>query len=165
MPGREPLPFRLPVPGRDTIDDEGLQSVSHRVEGFLHLGDGVLTLEWTGTTQRQQVSLTELRDHVDALPVEWADIPLTWLTEVRLRGGRWRPAVELRTRRVDAFEGIPSARPGSLALRIRRRDRALALRLVAAIESARTEAIMPPAEERAQLGSGDVDPDEPDETH
>ncbi len=156
MPRAEPLPFRLSVPGRDTIDADGARSVSYRLEGFLHIVDSILTVEWTGTESTQQVSFTSVTDHVDPLPVEWLEIPVDWITEVRLRGGWWRPRLELRARRLDAFEGIPSARAGSITLRIRRRDRELAGQIAVAIDCARADIAVAAGEDRLPLEADDV---------
>lgn len=140
MARAQPLPFRLPVPGRDTFDADGIGSVSYRMEGFLHLDGGNLTFEWTGTKQTQLVDFTRITDRVDPLPVEWLDVPAGWITEARLAGGWWAPRLRLRANRLDAFDDIPSARPGAVTLRIRRRDRALARQTVAAIDLARAAA-------------------------
>ena len=157
MPRAEPLPFRLSVPGRDTIDADGARSVSYRLEGFLHLVGDLLTVEWTGTESTQQVSFTGVKDHVDPLPVEWLEIPVDWITEVRLRGGWWRPRLELRAGRLDAFEDIPSARAASITLRIRRRDRELAGQMAVAIDRARADSAdrpSPEADDVAYLDDG-----------
>ena len=159
MPEADPLPFRIPMPGRDTVDlFDGARSVTYRLEGFLHLVGGLLTLEWTGTQRTQQVSFTNVRDHVDPLPVEWVDIPVGLITEVRLAGGWWRPRLELRARQLDAFDGIPASRPGYVTLRIRRRDRDHARQIAAAIDCARAEAVAEPGNRLGgsyQGGGGD----------
>ena len=156
MPGAEPLPFRLPVPGRDTIDGDGARSVSYRLEGFLHLVGSTLTVEWTGTKSTQQISFRGVKDHVDHLPVEWHEVPVGWITDARLRGGWWRPRLELRAPRLDAFEGIPSARAGSITLRIRRRDRELAGQMAVAIDRARADVAGAAAEDRLPPETDDV---------
>ena len=67
-------------------------------------------------------------------------VPLTWLTEVRFTRFPSR-RLKLRARRLDAFDGVPTARPGGLVLRIRHRDRHLARAMVEAIEEARVDAL------------------------
>ena len=44
----EPLPFRLPVPDADTVDLEGIESVTYTFEGLLHRKEDNLVLEWSG---------------------------------------------------------------------------------------------------------------------
>jgi hypothetical protein len=71
---------------------------------------------------------------------------LTWLTEVRLTRFPAR-RLKLRARRLDAFDGVPAARPGNISLRIRRRDRHLAAAMVEAIEEARASILADPSYE------------------
>ena len=134
----EPLPFRLRVPGRDAVDGDGAWQISYRIEGLLHLVGGTVTFEWFGTRHTQQVSFAGAVDDNEPLPTEWLDVPVELITEARLRGW-WAPRMGLRAGRLDAFDGVPSARPGMLTLRIHRRDRELAARMAEAIESASTQ--------------------------
>ena len=131
----EPLPFRLRVPGRDAIDGEGAWQISYRIEGLLHLVGNTVTFEWSGTRQTQQVSFSGVVDDTEPLPIEWMDVPLQSITEVRLLGGWWRTRLELRARRLDAFDGVPSAKPGGVTLRIHRRDREIAVKMRETIEA------------------------------
>lgn len=132
----EPLRFRLRVPGRDAVDSEGAWQISYRIEGLLHLVGATVTFEWSGTRHTQQVSLSGVVDDKESLPNEWLDVPAAFITEARLRRGWWATHLELRARQLDAFEGVPSARAGALTLLIHRRDRELAAKMAASIESA-----------------------------
>ena len=135
----EPLPFRLHVPGRDAVDGDGAWQISYRIEGLLHLVGATVTFEWSGTRHTQQVSLSGVVDDKEPLPNEWLDVPAAFITEARLRRG-WRATrLELRARQLDAFDGVPSARPGALTLRIHRRDREVAAKMAECIESASTQ--------------------------
>lgn len=152
----ESLPFHLRVPGEDVVDLQGARSVSYRVEGLLHFVGATLTLEWAGTRTTQRASLTRMGTEVEPLPLELLEVPASWLAEVRLRGGWWLPRLELRARRLDAFDALPAARPGVASLRVRRRHLALARAMAAAIEAARAEALLAPEATLRQLGrSGD----------
>ncbi len=122
----DPLPFRLHPTGRDTIGFEGIESVSYRLDGNLLLSDASVTLEWTGIRTTQQVSFDKVGTDDDALPLEWFDLPFERIAGAWVIGGWWRPRLELRARGLDDFNGVPSARGVTLALRIRRRDRGLA---------------------------------------
>jgi hypothetical protein len=41
-----PLPFRLKIPGEDTLDWRGARSISYRLDGLLHVVGDVITFEW-----------------------------------------------------------------------------------------------------------------------
>jgi hypothetical protein len=133
----EPVPFQLALPGRDTLGFDGARSVSYRVHGLLHLEGDTFTFEWSTARHVEHVSLT--RVHVDdhATPPELLDVPVTWIADARVTGGWWAPRLVLRARRLDAFDGVPGAEPGSVALRIARRDRAIAAAMVDALTAAR----------------------------
>ena len=109
----EPVPFHVPLPGREAVSLDGIRSESHRVLGLLHLADDTLTFEWSLTRRVQQVSLTAVRDDDESTTPELLDVPRAWIAEARLTGGWWAPRLRLRARRLDAFEGVPSASPGT----------------------------------------------------
>jgi hypothetical protein len=135
----EPLPFLLRYPRQDTLDSRGARSIRYRVDGLLHLDVALLTVEWAEVQEIQRVSLTGIGTDLHALSRDAVEVPLSLISEVRLRGW-WAPRLELRGRRLDAFDGIPGARPGALTLRIPRRYRAVAATFAAALERARTAA-------------------------
>ncbi|MFC1640090.1 hypothetical protein ACFL3B_04940, partial [Gemmatimonadota bacterium] len=129
-----PLPFRVSVPGYDSIDSQGVVSISIKLEGLLHVRDDVVSLEWSATRKVESVSLSGIRDEVDHSPVGACDIPVGLILEARVRGGWWAPRLELRATRLEAFEEIPSAQNGTAKLRIQRRDRDNARAICTAIE-------------------------------
>lgn len=128
-----PLPFRLKVPGEDTLDRRGARSISYRLHGLLQVAGEMLTFEWAATRRTQRVSLTGVKDEVGESPVGVIEIPRGWITRARVRGAWWAPRLRLWARRIDAFDGIPGARPGTLTLRIHRHDRAYAHAIAEAI--------------------------------
>ena len=132
----EPVPFQLPLPGLDTLGLEGARSESRRVHGLLHLDAGTVTFEWRAVLHVELVSLT--RVHVDdvATRTERVVVPVAAIGAARLTGGWWAPRLVLRARRLDAFDGVPGAGPGTVALRIARRDRALAAAMAGALVAA-----------------------------
>jgi hypothetical protein len=136
MSHSSPLPFRISVPGYDSIDSQGVVSISIKLEGLLHVLDDVISLEWSATRKVESVSLRGIRDEVDQSPVGACDIPVDLILEARLRGGWWAPRLELRATRLDAFEEIPSAQNGTAKLRIQRRDREKARAVCAEINNA-----------------------------
>lgn len=151
-----PLPFRLGAAGWDTAGLGGIESVSYRVDGLLHLGEQSLTLEWTRTQTVEQFSFEKIGTAVDELPMEWRDLPIGRLTGAWVIGGWWWPRMELRARGFEDFEGVPSARGVTLRLRIQRRDRGLA-RAIAVEIDARIAASALAFEDRHRLGSADAE--------
>lgn len=134
----EPLPFRLSLAGEETIDSRGVRSVSYKVQGLLHLEGDTLALEWAVDRSTESVGLGGISTDVKQFEYEELVVPLAWLTEVRLTGGLLRPwRLHLHARRLDAFDGVPAARPGRVTLKIRRRNRQLATAMFEAIEEAR----------------------------
>ncbi len=135
-----PLPFRLKIPGEDTLDWRGVRSISYRLDGLLHVVGDVITFEWAATRHTQRVSLTGVKDEVNESPVGAVQVPLRCITRAQVRGGWWTPRLQLWARRIDAFHGIPGARAGMLTLRIRRHDRNQAKAIAEAIVRLRVEA-------------------------
>lgn len=121
-----PLPFRLGPPGKDTIDLEGIKSVSYRLDGLLHLTDDGITLEWTETRTVEEVSLDRVGTDVDEAGTVSLEVPMERLAGAWVIGGWWWPRLELRARGFEDFEQVPGVRGVTLSLRIHRRDRALA---------------------------------------
>ena len=144
----EPLPFRLPLPGRDTLGFDGARSVWYRIHGLLHFDGNTLTFEWSAMRHLEQVSFTGVSVRDDTLPPELVELPATLITEARLTGGWWAPRLRLRARHLDAFDALPAAAPGAIVLRIARRDRALAAAMVEALNPSRA---VGPAQSRREL--------------
>ncbi len=145
----DPLPFRLKITGEDTLDWRGARSISYRLDGLLHLVGEMLTFEWAATRHTQRVSLSGVKDEVDESPVGTIEIPRRWIARARVRGGWWAPRLQLWAQRIDAFDGIPGARPGTLTLRIHRHDRTHA--------HAIAEAIIPAAAAALPADSGSLE--------
>lgn len=158
MAPTEPLPFRLHVPGEEVIDLKGIRQVSYRVEGLLHLVDDILKFEWTATEKTESVSVSQIGTVVDHSPVGRHEVPAAWLTEVRLEGGWWLPRIVLRARRIDAFDGMPGARPGAIILKIQRRFRAQAAAFAAALVQSRAATQLNSHEDPTELESSEPPP-------
>jgi hypothetical protein len=139
----DPLPFKLKIPGEDTIDSRGVRSISYRLNGLLHLSSDVLTVEWKARRHTEHVGIGGVKDEVDESPIGTMQIPRELIVRARVSGW-FRPRLQMWARQIDVFDGIPGSRPGTLKLRIRRPDRRLA--------QAIAEAITPP---QAALLSGD----------
>ena len=132
------LPFRLGSPGKDTIDIEGIKSVSYRADGLLHLTDDGIDLEWTETRTVDEVSLDGIGTRVSESAPEYLDLPMERIAGAWVIGGWWWPRLELRARGLDDFAEVPGSRGVTLRLRIHRRDRALAHDIAQQIRAAAT---------------------------
>lgn len=152
----EPVPFHLSLPGSDTLGLSGARSASYRVRGLLHLEGGILTFEWSVLKHVEKVTLSGVEERDEASPPELLDVPASWVGDARLVGGWWWPRLVLRGRRLDAFDGVPGATPGFVALRVARRDRPLAAAMAAAILEVRA---LPGAGSPEALAEGEMTPD------
>jgi hypothetical protein len=133
------LPFRLHPTGRDTIDMDGVASVSYRLTGELRLSDECITLRWTGTRTVEQVTLDRVGTDVEDLPVEGFELPYDRIEGAWVTGGWWRPRLQLRTRSKEDLDGVPASRGVLLSLVIHRRDRGPAREIASEIEARAAE--------------------------
>jgi len=136
MPPLDPLPFRLALPGRETVDLTGVTSIGYKVKGLLHVDGNTITLEWAAVRTTQAVSLLDVVDEVDYSPIASVALRASWIAEARVTGWWWAPRFRLRARQLEALGRIPGAQGDVLTLRLRRRDRRHAQALAAAIASA-----------------------------
>ena len=142
----EPLPFSIRLPNDDHFGLTGTESTKFRIDGLLHITEPSLFVEWAETRTIERFSLGRVGTDIEELPVEMLEIPLDWISALRLIGGWWAPRIQLQARRLDAFESIPGGHPGSVTLWIKRRDRDLAREIGAAFEARRAR----PAEFRTE---------------
>ena len=151
-----PLAFRIGVPGADTLDDRGIRSVGYRLEGLLRLVDATLVFEWAATRTTESVSFAGVKTETDRSPIGALEVPVERITTVRRRGGWWAPRLELRASEIDAFDALPGARPASIRLKIRRRDRAHADAMALAIDLALADGRLEHGEGIGGLGEGNA---------
>jgi hypothetical protein len=85
-----------------------------------------LEFEWVAQRHLDVVGLSGVTDRVEESPIGRVTVAREWITGARVTGWWWSPRLHLFARRIAAFEGIPSARPGVLTLLIGRKDRRLA---------------------------------------
>lgn len=128
----ESIPFALKVPGKDDMTWSEIASTSYRFRGFVRLESDGLLLEWTGSAEVEEVSLTGVRTEQVALPTESLTVPHSEIRTLRLAGGWIRPYLEITANSLDLLRYVPGEEGGRLRLWLARRDRAAARRLVAA---------------------------------
>jgi hypothetical protein len=131
-----PLPFRIRVPGYDSLDAQGILSISIKLEGLLNLLNDRISLEWAAVRRIESVSLSGVIENVDESPVGRCEISLDLILDARLRGWWWAPILVMRARNLETFTDIPTAKNGVAKLSIRRKDRELARAICAAITDA-----------------------------
>lgn len=148
----EPLPFTIKVESEDSFSfSHGIKSTQVTVTGLLHFGGAMVLVEWAELQSTQSVGFHGVVAEKNTLPLELVEVPIHWIGEVRLLRP-FRFLLELRGRRLDAFEGVPTKVPGMLRLRVARRHWRLARIMAAAIEAARTDPeLLAQSEQPAQL--------------
>jgi len=143
------LPFRLKVPGKDEFRGLHAVSLSFRFHGLLRLEGYVLTIQWGGAYQVQDVGALTIRDDRLALPDERITVPVSHLYRATLAGGWWRPRLTLQAKELGALAVVPSEEHGTVQFWYARGDRTVALAMAAAlsdaIAAASLPAIAPPA--------------------
>jgi hypothetical protein len=130
------LPFRLKVPGKDEFRGLRAVSTSFRFHGALRLEHFVLTIEWGGVAQVQDVGALSIRDDRLALPDERIAVPVGHLYPPKLIGGWWRPRLALQAKALGALIIVPSEELGTVQFWYTRSDRAAAVTMAAALSTA-----------------------------
>ena len=156
MPQPAPLPFRIKLPGEDTMEFTEIRDVERRADGLLHLlGDAIL-LEWAVTEKVDQVGLANISSTTETFAAEEFEIPLAWLASAELVGGILRPRIVLRARGLGVFAEIPGAKADRLELRYARADRFVAIEMAKAIRAA--FAALPITDEQQLITPGEITP-------
>lgn len=131
-----PLSFRLKVPGRDLSSADTVAWTTFRLNGLLTFDGQALHIEWSGTGLLDSVTGAEVESSTVAIPREHLAIPLVRIRSVRLRGGWWRPRLEVSGNDLEALCGVPSEEGGRVFFWLDRRERKLAEELVIALRVA-----------------------------
>ena len=151
-----PLPFRIKLPGEETVDFTEIRDVARRADGLLHLLDDALLVEWAVTESVDEVGLGNVSSSSETFAAEEAEIPLAWLASADLVGGILRPRLLLRARGLGVFEGIPGAKADRLELGYARGDRFVAVAMAQAITVA--FAALPITDEQELITPGEDTP-------
>lgn len=133
----EPLPFSLRVPKRDRVTLLGFESVKSQVTGLLHFEEDTLIFEWQIREKTERFGFEGIGNEYETLPTEAIEVPAEWIAEIRVRSFVVINFIQFRARRLDAFDGMPTAGGGLITLRIAMKDRHAIPGMVAAIEGAR----------------------------
>ena len=156
MPHPAPLPFRIKLPGEDTVAFTEIRDVTRRVDGLLHLLDDAILLEWAVTESVDEVGLGSVSSTTETFAAEELELPLAWLASAELVGGILRPQLLLRARGLGVFAEVPGAKADRLALGYTRADRFVALEMARAITAAFAE--LPITDEQARITPGEITP-------
>jgi hypothetical protein len=127
------LPFALKVPGKDSVTVTRVSSTTFRFHGLLRLEEHTLLIDWSGTAEIDEVGMLNVTSEVLSLPHESLALPLGLVRRIALRGGWWRPCLEIAGNDLETLRVIPSEDRGQVRLWISRRDRQLAARFVAEV--------------------------------
>lgn len=136
----EPLPFRLRPPKEKILRFTGAHAIQSRVDGLLHLEEGVLVIEWAETRKVKSFAFERIGTDVTRYESQTLELPAEWLAEVRTRIWFRGPELFLRARRLDAFDDIPGSAPGILVLTVPFRHRGLIGPMIDGIAQARAAA-------------------------
>jgi hypothetical protein len=145
-------PFSLRLPKEERVHGpRHVSSTRHHIRGFARLEGAGLVLEWSGTIERSVVQWAEVWTERVPVPVSRATIPVRQVRRIELRGGWWRPRIDLRTSDLGSLASVPGAAPDHVSLWLARRDRRAAAELVAATEAAIADAMLRAVEAHAAL--------------
>lgn len=131
-----PLPFRIRLPGEDSVHFTEVRDVTRRADGMLHLLSDALLLEWAVTESIDEVGLGTVKSATETYATEELEVPLEWLASAELIGGILRPRVLLRGRGLGVFEEVPGSKADRLELHYKRADRLVAVDMATAIATA-----------------------------
>ncbi len=156
MSNPAPLPFRIKLPGEDSVFFTEVRDVARRADGLLHLLDDAILLEWAVTESVDEVGIGNVSSTTETFAAEEIEIPLVWLASAELIGGILRPRMLLRARGLGVFADVPGAKADRLELSYARADRFVAVEMAAAIKAA--FAALPIADEQELITPGEVTP-------
>ena len=125
-----PLPFTLRIPDKDDWSLTQFTSTKFRFRGRMHVSEGGLVIEWSGVATVEAFGLLGLNQESVSLPHESLTLPLSAIATSRLRGGWWRPRVEVTSVDLESLRTVPSEDGGQVAFWIERADRREARNLV-----------------------------------
>ncbi|HPF62707.1 MAG TPA: hypothetical protein PLI93_11675 [Gemmatimonadales bacterium] len=131
-----PLPFRIKLPGEESVNLTEVRDISRRAEGLLHLFDDAVLLEWAVTEAVEEVGLSGVSSNTDTFAREELEVPLSWIAGAELVGGILLPRLVLRAHALSVFEEVPGAKADRLELRYARRDRMVAVAMLHALTAA-----------------------------
>jgi len=127
------LPFILQIPSKDEWSLTRFTSTKFRFRGRMHVSEGSLVIEWSGVATVEEVGLLGVNENTVSLPHESLTLPLSAIATARLRGGWWRPRVEITSVHLESLRTVPSEDGGQVTFWIERSDRREARNLVRAL--------------------------------
>lgn len=136
----EPLPYRVRIRKRSQLTLTGSESIESRLEGMLHLEEGVLIFEWQLREKVERFGFEGIGTEHEEFAPEALEVPAEWIAHVRKMDLLVATWISFRARRLDAFSDIPGADGASITIRIPFWHRRLIAPFLAALEAARTAA-------------------------
>jgi hypothetical protein len=125
-----PLPFTLRIPDKDDLSLTRFTSTRFRFQGRMRLtGDGLM-IEWGGVAKVEELGMLGMNEETVSLPHESLTLPLDAIATARLRGGWWRPRLEITSSDLETLRTVPSEDGGRVSFWIERGDRRGASNLV-----------------------------------
>lgn len=140
------LPFHLRVPDQAEINGPEITTISHRLWGVARIEGAAVVLEWGGTREVARVKPGALRSTPEAVPTGEVRLAVTGVVAAALRGGWWRPRLEIRLRELRQVLPFPGMVPGVLLLWLARRDRRAAREFLVTLEVEQADAALRAAE-------------------
>jgi hypothetical protein len=134
------LPFTLRAASESEMAGTDLAWDAYRFHGVARIDGDELVLEWGGEIERSTMEGTSMSTTIDPVPTRRVRVPGGRLGTAELRGGWWRPRLEVVVADLDALAALPGSRQGRAVLRIARRDRGLALESAAGLDGLRASA-------------------------
>lgn len=134
------LPFTLRAASESEMAGTDLAWDAYRFHGVARIDGDELVLEWGGEIERSTMEGTSMSTTIDPVPTRRVRVPGGRLGTAELRGGWWRPRLEVVVADLDALAALPGSRQGRAVLRVARRDRGLALEFAAGLDGLRASA-------------------------
>lgn len=116
------LPFTLKAAGESEMTAARYAWDDYRFHGVARIEGGELVLEWGGEVERGDMGMLSVSTTIDPVPTREVRIPAARLGAAALRGGWWRPRLEVTIADLDALAALPGSWRGRAVLRLTRRD-------------------------------------------
>jgi hypothetical protein len=114
------IPFFIHQAGQSESDLVSARSSQSRITGLARFDGHALVLEWSERVQVSESGLTGSRTYEEDAGQGTCTIALEMLQAAELRGGWWRPQLEITTTTMAGIAHVSGVRAGRVELRIAR---------------------------------------------